>query len=170
MLQSLLETALLETAGRAAATGLVMGQIVRLTDGGRALVDYAGCEGPVEAASAMTDLPVDGETLVGSPVLLWIDPVSSSPVILGVVRDRLVTSSRAAAEKRSRRRAAKSDPLQVRIDGEQVVLEAKQQIELRCGESSITLRKDGRILVKGTDLVSRAARCNRIKGASVEIN
>jgi hypothetical protein len=146
-----------------------MGQIVSITAEGRALVDYAGAIQPVEAASALGDSVVAGTNLVGLPVLLWIDPATSSPVILGTVRDRVVCD-RPATEKRNKRRTAKSEPLQVQVDGEQLVLEAKQQIELRCGESSITLRKDGKILIKGAELVSRASRSNRIKGASVEIN
>jgi hypothetical protein len=169
MLQSLLETTILETAGRSVAQGLLMGQIVQLTHEGRALVDFDGAAQPVEAASALGDSAVAGVNLVGLPVLLWIDPASNSPVILGIVRDRVV-ADRPASEKHSKRRTTKPEALQVQVDGERLVLEAKQQIELRCGESSITLRKDGKILIKGADLVSRASRSNRIKGASVEIN
>jgi hypothetical protein len=166
MLQSLLETTLLETAAQSTSTSLVVGQIVEITSAGRALVDYPSNEsGPVEAASILSaEDAADRATLVGMPALLWIDTVSGTPVVLGLVRDRLISK---AASKRS---APKKQPLEVQVDGERVVLEAKQQIELRCGESSITLRKDGKILIKGTDLISRAARSNRIKGASVEIN
>ncbi|MBA2479301.1 MAG: hypothetical protein H0V44_01460 [Planctomycetes bacterium] len=51
-----------------------------------------------------------------------------------------------------------------------VVIEAVADLTLRCGEGSITIRKDGKILIRGTDLVSHAKRLNRIKGASVAIN
>jgi hypothetical protein len=165
MLQSLLETTLLETVSRTAASGLVVGQIVELTAGGRALVDYPGIDaGPCEAASILSGEPCgDRATIVGRPVLLWIDATTGTPVILGLIHDQL-------APKPVKRSTSKTKPMDVRVDGERVVLEAKQQIELRCGESSITLRKDGKILIKGTDLVSRASRGNRIKGASVEIN
>jgi len=53
---------------------------------------------------------------------------------------------------------------------EEIVIEAKENLTFKCGEGSITLRKDGKILIKGKDLVSRAQRMNRIKGGAVAIN
>ena len=63
-----------------------------------------------------------------------------------------------------------SEPKDVVLDGERVTLEAKDEIVLKCGEGSITLRKDGKIIIKGTHLLSRASGPNRIKGGSVQIN
>ena len=40
----------------------------------------------------------------------------------------------------------------------------------RVGDGSIEIRADGKILIKGTDLVSHAKRMNRIKGGAVSIN
>lgn len=53
---------------------------------------------------------------------------------------------------------------------DELVLEARSRLTLRVGDGSITLGGDGRILLKGRDLVSHAARTNRIRGGSVEIN
>ena len=53
---------------------------------------------------------------------------------------------------------------------DEVVLEANQSLTLRVGDGSITIREDGKILIKGKDLVSHATRMNRIKGGSVQIN
>ena len=53
---------------------------------------------------------------------------------------------------------------------DELVIEAKKNLTLKCGDGSITLRKDGKILIKGKDLVSQAKRMNRIKGGSVAIN
>jgi hypothetical protein len=67
---------------------------------------------------------------------------------------------------------AKSQEM-VESDGEapdDLVIEAKKNLTLKCGESSITIREDGKILIKGKDLVSHAQRMNRIKGGSVSIN
>jgi len=41
---------------------------------------------------------------------------------------------------------------------------------LRVGDGSITIREDGKVLIKGKDLVSHAQRMNRIKGGAVSIN
>jgi hypothetical protein len=53
---------------------------------------------------------------------------------------------------------------------ESLTIEAKQSLTLRVGDGSITIREDGRILIKGKDLVSHAQRMNRIKGGAVSIN
>jgi len=63
-----------------------------------------------------------------------------------------------------------SGQLEARVDGERVVLEGKREVVLRCGEASITLREDGKIVIKGTHLLSRSRWTNRIKGGSVQIN
>ena len=52
----------------------------------------------------------------------------------------------------------------------EIVLEARKGMTLRVGEGSITLRADGKILIKGKDLVSHARRMNRIRGGSVSLN
>jgi hypothetical protein len=50
------------------------------------------------------------------------------------------------------------------------VIEGRDEVVLRCGQGSITLRADGKIVIKGTQLVSRASDTNKIRGASVQIN
>jgi len=56
------------------------------------------------------------------------------------------------------------------VDGKRVTIEAQEEIVLKCGEGSITLRKDGKIVIKGTHLLSRSSGPIRVKGASVNIN
>jgi hypothetical protein len=51
-----------------------------------------------------------------------------------------------------------------------VVIEAAESLTLKCGESSVGLRKDGKLMIQGTDVLSRAKRCQRIKGGTVAIN
>jgi hypothetical protein len=53
---------------------------------------------------------------------------------------------------------------------DELVLEAGRTLSLRCGDGSVTIRADGKILLKGKDLVSHAKRTNRIKGGSIAIN
>ena len=53
---------------------------------------------------------------------------------------------------------------------DELVLEATKSLTLRVGDGSITIRGDGRILIKGKDLVSHAQRTNRIRGGAVAIN
>jgi translation initiation factor IF-1 len=89
----------------------------------------------------------------GDTVLVWLPEDDKDR---GVVLGR-IGPSRAAVSKE------KEKP-------DEIVIEAKKNLTFKCGDGSITLRKDGKILIKGKDLVSRAKRMNRIKGGSVAIN
>lgn len=59
---------------------------------------------------------------------------------------------------------------EARVDGERIVLTGEEEIELRCGEASISLRKDGKLIIRGAYVETRAKGTNRIKGGSVQIN
>ena len=61
-------------------------------------------------------------------------------------------------------------PLRSVVDDEQVILDAKRKIELRCGKGSITITPDGKIVLRGTHLLSRSSGPLRIKGGHVDIN
>jgi hypothetical protein len=63
-----------------------------------------------------------------------------------------------------------AQPLVARLDGEQVGLEGRREIVLKCGHASITLRRDGKILVRGIYVETHAKGVNRIKGGSVKVN
>jgi hypothetical protein len=76
------------------------------------------------------------------------------PVILGRLQPREAPAPAAA----------------LRIDGECVVLQGRQRIELRCGEASIVLTRAGKILIRGTYVLSRSSGLNKLKGAFVDIN
>ena len=53
---------------------------------------------------------------------------------------------------------------------ERLLIEAVAELVLKCGAGSITLRRDGKIVLRGTHLLSRASGPIRIKGGHVEIN
>jgi hypothetical protein len=61
-------------------------------------------------------------------------------------------------------------PLTATVDGKRVKISADEEIVLTCGEGSIHIMKDGKITLRGTDLISRASRTNKIRGAAVRIN
>lgn len=82
---------------------------------------------------------------------------------LKIVQLRRLSPSRVAA-------LQPAQPLVARLDGEQVVLEGRREIVLKCGHASITLRRDGKILVRGIYVETHAKGVNRIKGGSVKVN
>jgi hypothetical protein len=56
------------------------------------------------------------------------------------------------------------------IHHRELVFEADRQITLRCGKSSLTLTRDGKIVISGKDLLSRASSVNRIRGGVIQLN
>jgi len=60
--------------------------------------------------------------------------------------------------------------VEARLDGARVVLEGTREVTLKCGEASITLRADGRIMLRGAYVESSSRGVNRLKGATVKIN
>ena len=56
------------------------------------------------------------------------------------------------------------------IKHREIVIEAGDELTLRCGEASIRITRDGKIVIRGEHILSRAKGTQRIKGGSVAIN
>jgi hypothetical protein len=65
---------------------------------------------------------------------------------------------------------APAKPTEAHVDGKRVVLEGDQEVVLRCGDASITLRRDGKLVLRGAYIETTAKGLNRIRGGSVKIN
>ena len=87
-------------------------------------------------------------------------------ILLGLVQEPLSQILEGRLDAKPTREA----PFEFEVDEERVVLEASREVVLRCGESSITLKKDGRVLIRGSHVVSRSTGPNKVKGASVQLN
>ena len=112
------------------------------------------------AMAGMHDTPA--AMLRGHPVLLVLENGDPSlPIIVGLVSDVLPGASASSA-------GDAQDSFE--IDGRRVSFEGREEVVLRCGQASITLRADGQVVVNGTRLMSRASETNKIRGASVLIN
>jgi hypothetical protein len=61
-------------------------------------------------------------------------------------------------------------PIELELDGHQVVIQAATQLTLRCGKASITLDADGRIVIKGAQILTQASGSHRIRGSSIQLN
>lgn len=49
-------------------------------------------------------------------------------------------------------------------------LEARERVSLRCGQASIELREDGKVFIRGEDVLVRAKGTKRIRAGTVSIN
>jgi hypothetical protein len=56
------------------------------------------------------------------------------------------------------------------VDGRRVRVTAQDEIVLECGSASVTLRRNGRVVIRGTYVETRSDGTNRIKGGQVQIN
>ncbi len=61
-------------------------------------------------------------------------------------------------------------PLVIHADDERYSITAEREIVLKCGDASITLTRAGKVIIKGTYILSRSSGYNKIKGAAVDIN
>jgi len=135
------------------------GTVVRLE--GTEVTVTCGDENPVELKCAVLRCGDGAPLRLASrdTVLVWQHPEKKDDaVILGRIGPSHTAKAEAAGQE-----VLESLP-------EQLVIEAKSSITLRVGSGSITIREDGKILIKGKDLVSHATRLNRIKGGAVQIN
>jgi len=132
--------------------GYLVGTIASVSEKGQVFVDFPGNSGLAVPARIVNPT---ARLECGTPVVLLFDE-EGSPIVVGAVSDRL----NVAGQQR-----------EVVVDQEErIVFEAQREIVLKCGKGSITVRKDGRILLKGYEIVSRASGKNRIKGSTVSIN
>jgi hypothetical protein len=140
----------------------LLGTLCVVTSDGVPWVDYPGNpRGPMPARIVTTVCAQD--CVPGTSVVLLFDGNLARPVITGVVSERIAPSRHEASALNRRGQ-------DVVVDGRRVVLEGHEEIVLRCGRGSITLTANGRVVLKGTELVSRSSGTNKIRGATVNIN
>ncbi len=140
--------------------GARVGRVTDVDDSGQVFVDYLGSTlGPVPARHASSITPASLRKAVAhnlSVILLFEENDPLRPIVLDILPQ-----------------AADPAPLkadEVLLDGKRITLDAEDEVVIRCGKGSITLRKDGKIVINGTHIVSRSAGPHKIKGASVNIN
>ena len=132
-------------------------------------MDYPGNPfGSIAARSLIaTSLQQDGDgekSLSFSVLLVFENGDPALPIIVGILHDTLYPPALTKTKTFSMERH------DIIVDGRKMVFDAKEEIVLRCGKSSIMLKKDGKVIVKGSQIVSRSSGTNKIKGASVRIN
>jgi hypothetical protein len=117
-------------------------------------VEFPGNRGGPVLARLFADINVDALRLAaesgGQVALLFEQGDPTLPLIIGLLQ--------------------KPGEREARVDGRRIVLTGEEEIELRCGEASISLSKNGKLVIRGAYVETRAKGTNRIKGGSVQIN
>jgi hypothetical protein len=150
---------------------ICLGKVVRITRDGKPVVTYPGCDtGGVEATllvGATSRLQPDRS----EPMLLLFLENQRQPIILGAITDRFAQDTETDTDSLKIRKPQElSRPASTLVDGKRIVISAQNEIVLKCGMSSLVLRRDVKVVIKGKRLVSRAKETNRIRGGAVHIN
>jgi hypothetical protein len=133
----------------AGPSGVVVGEGVECKPDGSVYVEYPkNSQGPLAARTLIEDV------FVGAKVLLAFEMgLSSLPIILGILHDRARTKGRT-----------------IHLKADRIILDAKDELSLQCGEASFEARGNGAVHLTGKDVISRATRTNKVRGATVLIN
>jgi Domain of unknown function (DUF6484) len=137
-----------------ATQALTLGELLEIRQGRPVVRHAGGPEGGV-MARVLGTLCGPGQALptLPCPVMLFLEGGDLlRPVVMGLVHEQLPGKGTLV------------------LDMDRIVLQGHSEVELRCGAASVTMRADGRVVVKGSELVSKASATNKIRGASVQIN
>ncbi len=117
------------------------------------LVVFAGNRRDV-AVRARSLVTLDRNCIGAEVALAFEDGNPERPLVLGRIVEPDQTRTRPEVVEKNGR----------------VVIQARDGIELRCGKASIVMHPDGRITIRGSELVSHASAGNRIRGGSISLN
>jgi hypothetical protein len=141
---------------------------------GTLLVDFPGnSAGPLPARSlvALDEAALrDAVASRQQVVLLFENADPGLPIVVGLMAPDAGAALLGSLLQQPAAGPGKGKPTEARVDGKRVVLEGEHEVTLRCGEASITLRRDGKLVLRGAYIETTAKGLNRIRGGSVKIN
>jgi len=147
-----------------------VGSVVGVTEDGSPRVDYPGnTRGPLAArvsASIPADILARAAEQHQQALLLFENGDPGLPILVTL----LATPSATPLTDAVLAEPLPSFPEEALVDGERVVIRGQEEIILECGKASITLRRDGKIVLRGADILTVASGVQRIKGGKVQIN
>jgi len=140
--------------------GLLIGRLEKIGEDGRprVAIDRLGLRDL--AAVSLASLSAEH---VGRAVALGFEAADPRrPIILGMICELEETEEETDAQQAA--------PFTVSHENGRVVIQAEDELELRCGKAVILLQSDGRIHIRGGYITSHASAGQRIRGGSVQIN
>jgi hypothetical protein len=148
-----------------ASSAAHLGTLLALQEDGTLLVQLAGTTAPVAARLAIALTATRLQAAIHSlqpAVLLFENGDRSRPIVIGLLE---------APPRADAANDAEATPvIEADVDGKRVRITAKDEIVLQCGPASITLRRNGRVVIRGVYVETHSDGTNRIKGGQVQIN
>jgi Domain of unknown function (DUF6484) len=125
--------------------GVVVGKIVGFAKPLVPVIEISGVR-----FNARTCVPLHLRDVGSQAVLAFESGRTDLPIVLGIVHS--------------------TERTDIVIEGETVTFNARAKMTLKCGKASVTLSRDGEVVVRGARVVSQASGANCIRGGSVELN
>ncbi len=135
-----------DTAPAWPATGLLAGRLQRVDDDGQLVVELPG---------------------LGTQRVAWLESADNRELCLRPGDQLLVAASQGDAPAVALGRIGRYTPP---APNDHVVIEATELLTLKCGDSSIDLRVDGKLMVRGDDVLLHARSTQTIRAGTVSIN
>jgi len=151
---------------------VILGTLVSIDKLGNPFVEFSGNPSD-HSLKAITTLELARSHIGRQVALLFAGGNLQNPVIMGMIRSPLQEMLENFGQEEVAVESGQEEHLKVddvMVDGSKIVFEAKEKIVLRCGESSIILTRDGKILIRGKNLLTRSTGVNRILGGSIRLN
>lgn len=141
----------------------VVGVLRDISEDGAPLVDFPN--NPFASSIVARAAVKVGKSQIGlSAVLLFEQGDPSKPIVMNLLVEPVTDMPRIVTAE------SQTQHIQMSIDGRRLTLSAQKEIVLQCGKASITLTSAGKVIIRGTYVVSRSSGVNKIKGGSVQIN
>lgn len=171
---------------QAAPQELVIATLKGFDEQSQPLVEYL-IDGTLRSKQSISTQALSEQHIGRQVALMFVNGNIDQPIVIGVIRNSLdvaiesfeintenLSLNDAPVDEDQLDDSAKGEALdegeEIIVDGKKVVIQAKEELVLKCGSSSITLTKSGKIMLRGKYLVSRSSGVNRILGGSVQVN
>ena len=160
---------------------IILGTITSIDVLGQPMVDYP-LNPEKGALKAITPLVLTSQQVSRQVALLFNHGDLSQPFVIGLVhsplqamldnfqQDQETSFGNTTSQDTQVELAANLGTDDVSVDGNKITFEAQDEMVFKCGKSSITLTKSGKVLIRGKYLLNRSSGVNRIMGGSVQVN
>ena len=134
--------------------GVLTGVLIGFkNDGAVPLVIFPG-QPQTAAVPARTTVDLHGAHIGRQVVLMFDGGDPLRPIVLGSIRSEATALTEQPGQ------------VEVDVDGERLLISAREQLVLRCGKASITMKKDGTITIKGKDVTVDGSGKINVKASS----
>jgi Domain of unknown function (DUF6484) len=141
------------------------GTLVGLTTSGEPLVEFAA-NPSLTAVQARSCVELGWSDIGGGVVLAFEEGDVTKPLLMGCLKGRTSGIPAGIGSSVEARDSARVTCL----SGDDLQVSAADSLTLRCGKASVTLTREGRVLINGVYVETRASGTNRLQGGAVRIN